>query len=423
MIVELLEGSQALVRRFRKTHGRRVDALLCALGIDKPTLAHWRAVASGLRVPMTDSLTFDQFAGHAAMPEPNPKLIKEKGMGADKIGKQADTLMLFQNIPWEFGRDQIAANYRAFAPLCNQTSSLSLCSHALIAASLGLERDAWYYLKWAGRVDLDDTMGNTAHGVHGAGEGGIWLVVVGGFGGLQPTPDSVRVAPRLPAWWKRLRYRFYRAGVPVEVDTTGESFTVANLGKRPVVLTIKDKACRLAPGARKTFDNRAAWQRQTLEGAVVDVGQGNRDLSALASLCRRLKEGGVRCAAYSADEAGSLPSEIPQLAGVFDAVADRNCIRSFKPDPQGFLVATQRLRVLPWNCIGIVFDAAGVEAVHRAGMLSVGIGPDATRADLVVADPSSFTIGKMAALFSSTEVNVNPYLERNIAIAHSEAKS
>ena len=124
----------------------------------------------------------------------------------------------------------------------------------------------------------------------------------------------------------------------------------------------------------------------------------------------------------SCDKHGIRLSEIEELAGMLDAVSDRQCVRAFKPDPQGFLTATQRLRALPWNCLGVVFDANGVEAVRRAGMLSVGIGPDSAGADLTVKDPASLDIERMTALLSAKEIEINPYLERNIAIVRSETK-
>jgi beta-phosphoglucomutase len=83
-------------------------------------------------------------------------------------------------------------------------------------------------------------------------------------------------------------------------------------------------------------------------------------------------------------------------------------------------VAAQRLRVLPWNCVGVEDAAAGVEAIRRAGMVSVGIGESAAEADLCVGDVSELSVGTLHDAFARFENPVNPYMESNLAKVRSE---
>jgi len=62
------------------------------------------------------------------------------------------------------------------------------------------------------------------------------------------------------------------------------------------------------------------------------------------------------------------------IADCFDAIADANQIRRGKPDPEIFLAAAATLGVPPAQCIGIEDAAAGIDAIHAAGMAAIGIG-------------------------------------------------
>jgi kojibiose phosphorylase len=102
-----------------------------------------------------------------------------------------------------------AANFRYYEPRCGHGSSLSPAMHALVAARLGDVELAAGYFHQAAAIDLDDTMGNAASGVHIATLGGLWQAAVFGFGGISPTATGLRCDPHLPAAWRAL-------GFPIE---------------------------------------------------------------------------------------------------------------------------------------------------------------------------------------------------------------
>lgn len=61
------------------------------------------------------------------------------------------------------------------------------------------------------------------------------------------------------------------------------------------------------------------------------------------------------------------------LANAFDYVADPTRITRQKPDPEIFTVCAEGLGLRPCDCVGIEDAQAGIEAIHAAGMASVGI--------------------------------------------------
>jgi beta-phosphoglucomutase-like phosphatase (HAD superfamily) len=262
-------------------------------------------------------------------------------------------------------------------------------------------------------------MGNSDHGIHGAGEGGIWLAVVGGFGGLTVRPDGVGVGPHLPAGWRRLQYAFLLGGRRIEVDATPDGCRVTNRGPGEVSLTVAGSQVSLDQGESVERPVDADWREQGLDGVVFDEAAALTDGSPTdetVTLVGMLKDAGVSSAIVAA---GELDRDALTAAG-FDAVVDATFLRKSKPDPQGPLVATQHLLALPWNCAGIAADADAADAMRRAGLAVVGVGTDAPqgRFDSV----SDLTPETLAGVLDEIDDPVNPYLERNIAIVQSEQK-
>ncbi|MFD2518460.1 beta-phosphoglucomutase [Salinimicrobium flavum] len=58
----------------------------------------------------------------------------------------------------------------------------------------------------------------------------------------------------------------------------------------------------------------------------------------------------------------------------FAAIVDGNDVQKAKPDPEVFLIASEKLSIKPEKCIVFEDSVAGIEAARRAKMLSVGIG-------------------------------------------------
>jgi alpha,alpha-trehalose phosphorylase len=98
-------------------------------------------------------------------------------------------------------------------------------------------------------VDLADVHGNTADGIHIASCGGTWLALVAGFGGLREEDGEVRLHPRLPDEWDRLRFRVQVRGQVVEVDMTHEATTYRLIEGRGLMVHHFDEPLRLLPGA------------------------------------------------------------------------------------------------------------------------------------------------------------------------------
>jgi kojibiose phosphorylase len=165
-------------------------------------------------------------------------------------------------LPWlladRFPPEVRDATFRFYEPRCGHGSSLSPAIYALVAARLGDMESAERYFAEAATIDLKDTFGNAAHGVHIGALGGLWQAVVFGFAGLSFTATGIRLDPRIPSSWGTLAFRIHwrgrrlrievdaarhtlhlevECGEPLSVDVGGSTYLLAN--DRPVDLVLE----------------------------------------------------------------------------------------------------------------------------------------------------------------------------------------
>ena len=107
---------------------------------------------------------------------------------ASKIVKQADVIELIALL-WDALQPEVRlANFLYYEPRTVHGSSLSPGIHALVAARLGLLATAQRYLEQTADIDLGNTMGNAAGGVHIAALGSLWQAIILGVAGLRADP-------------------------------------------------------------------------------------------------------------------------------------------------------------------------------------------------------------------------------------------
>ena len=123
-------------------------------------------------------------------------------------------------------------------------------------------------------------------------------------------------------------------------------------------------------------------------------------LPGSVELLEALRAAGIRCAVASASRNTPLVLELTGLHRYFDAVADGNDTSRSKPDPEVFLVAAGRLGLRPGDCLGVEDAASGIEAIHNAGMVAVGIGGQARGAERVFASVAELSVENLKAIFA-----------------------
>lgn len=121
--------------------------------------------------------------------------------------------------------------------------------------------------------------------------------------------------------------------------------------------------------------------------ALVQAG-GITLLPGVERWLTRLQAAGWRQAIASAAPRANVEAIVAALgiAAYFDAISSAEDVQRGKPDPQVFLVAAERLEVLPQRCIVIEDAPAGLLGAQRGGMRAIGVRSSHTdlQADIVV---------------------------------------
>ena len=159
-----------------------------------------------------------------------------------QVSKQASVVMLMYLLEHKFSREVKRANYDYYEPKTLHDSSLSLSTHAVLANDLGDTTLSYNLFRRASEIDLGPSMKTSDHGVHAASLGGIWQIIVCGFGGVRLVGDNLRISPRLPAEVNKLRFRIHWRGNPLHVTVTKQSVTIENLiSQSSITLDVNDK--------------------------------------------------------------------------------------------------------------------------------------------------------------------------------------
>jgi kojibiose phosphorylase len=256
-----LEQGRKIADWLRARWPGRWAALAERLGLTDAELEEWAAVARGL-VDNLDPATglIAQHAGFLQLERvdladyeprsvPIDVILGRERTQQTQVIKQADVVMLLHLFWSQLDPRVREVNFRYYEPICGHGSSLSPAIHALVAARLGDLPLAERYFHQAATIDLGDTFGNTAGGVHAAALGGLWQAVVFGCAGLELRDDGLGFTPNpLPRWrsltvplqWRGRRLRVTITQPPVAIEVAllagGEPLQVTVAGGSPTLL-------------------------------------------------------------------------------------------------------------------------------------------------------------------------------------------
>ncbi|EUJ46856.1 glycoside hydrolase family 65 protein [Listeria riparia] len=158
-----------------------------------------------------------------------------------QITKQADVMILLYLLENEFSPEVKQANWDYYEPKTLHDSSLSRATHSILASDLGDKALAYSMFEKASRIDLGQNMKSSDAGIHSASIGGIWQVVVNGFGGVRMLDGKLFLHPHLPEKWTELSFPIYWKGSRLIIHVTQTSTKILNTSNQDVVLTLNGK--------------------------------------------------------------------------------------------------------------------------------------------------------------------------------------
>ncbi|SKA12771.1 hypothetical glycosyl hydrolase [Pilibacter termitis] len=143
-----------------------------------------------------------------------------------QITKQADVLLLLLLFEGLFEKELKLKNFEYYEPKTTHDSSLSLSTHAILSADLGKIEESYEFFKKAINIDMGEYMKSSDDGIHAASLGGIWQMVVFGYGGVRMVNGRLRIEPHLPSTWDKLTFGFDYLGESIHVEISKEEMVV-----------------------------------------------------------------------------------------------------------------------------------------------------------------------------------------------------
>ena len=238
-------------------------ALVSATGLTAVEVDSWRKAAELMYIPRHEGMGIVLQDEHFlerkhwdfanTPPEKHPLLLHYHPLELyrHQVIKQTDVVLATYLAGDQFSVEEKRRTFDYYDPLTTGDSTLSACVQSVIASEVGYADQALEYFMDALVVDLLNTHGNTADGIHVASCGGTWLALVAGFGGLRDSDGEVRFQPRLPDGWDRLRFRVQVRGQVIEVDMTHAGTTYRLLDGTMLLIRHFDEDLRLVHGAEE----------------------------------------------------------------------------------------------------------------------------------------------------------------------------
>ncbi|UOY05928.1 hypothetical protein L0P88_18550 [Muricauda sp. SCSIO 64092] len=155
-----------------------------------------------------------------------------------QVTKQASVVMLMYLLEHKFDHAIKKANYEYYEPRTLHDSSLSLSTHAILAADIDNLPLAYALFERAARIDLGPNMKSSDHGIHAASLGGIWQILVCGFGGVRMLDGKLRINPKLPPQIKEITYPINWKGNYLKIKVSEEKIAITNTGNGAVNLSL-----------------------------------------------------------------------------------------------------------------------------------------------------------------------------------------
>jgi alpha,alpha-trehalose phosphorylase len=182
-------------------------------------------------------------------------------------------------------------------------------------------------------------------------------------------------------------------GVPLDEATAARMKGVDRRGSLEILL---ERAPRRYGEAEK--DALAARKNAHYVELIGRLGPQHLLPGARAAV-ESVRRAGLKTALASASRNAPQLLERLGIATLFDCVVDAGRIARSKPDPEIFLAAARGLGLAPEECLGVEDAAAGIAALHAAGMTAVGIGraQELDKADVLLPDIAAFDISHFIA--------------------------
>jgi maltose phosphorylase len=169
--------------------------------------------------------------------------------------KQADVVQGLYFFEDHFDLKTIKKNFDFYEPLTVHESSLSPCTHSIVASSIGNKQKAYeLYLRTA-RLDLDDYNNEVADGLHITSMAGTWLTIVQGFGGMRVKYDKLYFSPQIPDKWNAFAFNILFRGNQLNIRVEKKRTIIQNIKGADIAIFVNNKLVNIAAESQEEILN------------------------------------------------------------------------------------------------------------------------------------------------------------------------
>lgn len=247
-----------------------LSGLMEKIGLSPQSVEEWNEIAQLIYLPEPDPETqlIEQFDGYFKLEDVRPDEVRKRLIDPGEywgwpngvaihtqVLKQADVVQLLALID-DFPLEVVQANYDYYEPRTEHGSSLSPSVHALVASKAQHREEAYRYFIEASTIDLYNASkkvlsgGSFLGGIHTAAAGGVWLILVRGFGGFELTEQGAHFNPELPEEWESLSFRLVVRKCLLDIHIGKNEMTVSSdaSNEEDIEITIAGQSKLLTPG-------------------------------------------------------------------------------------------------------------------------------------------------------------------------------
>jgi kojibiose phosphorylase len=181
--------------------------------------------------------------------------VTQERIYRSKCLKQTDVLMLMFLFYDRFTEEEIKTAWDYYLPYTTHDSSLSAGIHAIMALRLGLIDEAWKMFQHSKDHDLDVHHGGASEGIHIAGCGSNWQMIVFGVAGMRNAlqSDIFTLQPRLPKQWKKVTFPVVWKERTLQITLQPNKTTIMNNSKLELEVFVGNEKRVVAAGKEETF--------------------------------------------------------------------------------------------------------------------------------------------------------------------------
>ncbi len=264
-----LEYAAKSLKQMQEDAPERYENLKEKIDLEDRELDQWEQAASKVFLPFNeqlgvhpqddsflekDPIDIDRDIPHSEMPlvaNWHPLTIWRY-----QVIKQADVILLMLMMGNHFSLEEKKANYDYYEPKTTHDSSLSPSVYSIIASEIGYLDEAYNYFIQTARLDLDDFNENAHQGLHTAGMGSAWMVLVYGFAGMRNYNGEILFNPYLPERLKGYQFTIFFKGRHLRVKVGPEKTSYRLFSDQPLYIHHCGERYDLEPDKEYNFDNR-----------------------------------------------------------------------------------------------------------------------------------------------------------------------